>query len=66
MPDCTVSNSKFSSVTLNELAINESQRKDIVISSFNRAANKKTVINPNKLTKTCLEYVSKHLKFSDF
>ena len=34
-PGCTVSNTKFSSVTLSELAM------DSVISSFNKAVNKK-------------------------
>ena len=37
----------------------ESQRKDTVISSFNKGADKKTDINPNgvQITKTCLEYM---------
>ena len=35
--DCTVLNTKFSSVTLSG---NESQRKGMVISSFNKAANR--------------------------
>ena len=38
---------------------NESQRKDTVLSLFNKAANKKTDINPNgvEIMKTCLEYM---------
>ena len=38
---------------------NESQRKDTVISNFNKAADKTTDINPNRvqITKTCLEYM---------
>ena len=37
---------------------NKSQRKDTVISSFNKTAYKKTDINPNggQIMKTCLEY----------
>ena len=36
-----------------------SQRKDSVISSFNKTAYKKTDINPNgvQMMKTCLEYM---------
>ena len=51
MPDCTVSNTKFSSVTLNELAI------EAVIITFNKAVNEKTAINPNRvqIRKHCLE-----------
>ena len=58
-PDCTVSNTKFSSVTLKNWTGNESQRKDTVISNFNKAADKKTDIYPNRvqITKTCLEYM---------
>ena len=41
-----VSNTKFSSVTLNELAV-ERQRKKSVISDFNKATNNNTDINPN-------------------
>ena len=54
--DCTVLNTKFSSVTLSG---NESQRKGMVISSFNKAANRKADIDPNgvQITKTCLEYM---------
>ena len=38
---------------------NESQRKDTVISSFNKTAYKKTYINPNvvQILITCLEYM---------
>ena len=56
--DCTVSNTKFSSVTLNGLAM-KAKKKDTVISNFNKAADKKTDINPNRvqITKTCLEYM---------
>ena len=67
-PDCTVLNTKFSSVTLNELAM------DIIISSFNKTAYKKTDINPNvvQTLKTCLEYMGLNIykflnsKFSNF
>ena len=40
----------------------ENQRKDTVISSFNKAVNKKTDINPNgvQITKTCLKYMGLH------
>ena len=42
----------------------ESQRKDAVISSFNKAANKKTDINPNgvKIIKTWLKYMGLNIK----
>ena len=47
-------------MTLNELAM-KAKEKDIVIviSNFNKAADKKTDINPNRvqITKTCLEYM---------
>ena len=54
-PDCTVSNTKFSFMTLNELA----KRKDTVILSFNKTAYEKTDINPNgvQIMKTSLEYM---------
>ena len=44
-PDCTVSITKFSSVTLNDLTM-EGRRKDTVISSCNKSTNKPTDINP--------------------
>ena len=53
--DCTVSNNKFSSVTLNELAMKA--RESIQSSSFNKAVNLKTDINPNRvqIAKICLD-----------
>ena len=65
-PDCTVSNIKLSSVTLNELAMKARERISIVISSFNKTAYKKTDINPNvvQILKTCLEYMG--LKYINF
>ena len=45
---------KMPSVTLNELAMKARER----ISSFNKAANKKRVLNPNGVQiTTCLEYI---------
>ena len=40
------------------------QGKDTVISSFNKAANKKTDINQNRvhISKTCLEYMGLYKK----
>ena len=56
-PDCTVSNNKYSSVTLNELT--KSQRKHTVISTFITAVNLKTDINPNgaRIAKTCSDCI---------
>ena len=44
-PDCTVSNDKFYSMTLHELAM-KAIKKHIVISSFNKEVILKTDINP--------------------
>ena len=56
---CTVSNTKFSSVTLNKLAMKARERISTVISCFNKTAYKKTDINRNvvQILKTCLEYL---------
>ena len=45
-------------MTLNELAM-KARDGDTVISSFNKAAYKKTDINPKKvqIKRTCLEYI---------
>ena len=60
MGQTVVSNTKFSSVTLNELAMKARERISTVISSFNKTVYKKTDINPNmaQILKTCLEYIS--------
>ena len=61
-PDSTVSNSQYSSVTLNELAMN-AKRGHIIISSFREAVNQKTDINLKgvKIAQICLEYMSLNL-----
>ena len=58
--DCTVSNIKLSSVTLNER-----QREHTVMSSFNKAVNLETDPSPNrvKIVKSCLEYMSLYLLY---
>ena len=56
-PDCTVSNNKFTSVTLNELEMYT------VISSFKNAVNLKTDIYPNvvRIAKNFSEYMGLNL-----
>ena len=44
MPDSTVSNNQFSSVSLNELAMN-ARKRAFIISSFREAVNPKTDIS---------------------
>ena len=57
MGQTTVSNNKFTSVTLNELAMYTA------ISSFKNAVNLKTDINPNvvRIAKNCLENMGLNL-----
>ena len=63
--DSTVSNNQFSSVTLNELAMNarEREREHTIYSSFGEAVNPKTDINPKgvEIAQICLEYMSLNL-----
>ena len=59
-PDCTVFKTKFSSLILKELG------KETVISSFNKAANKKNVCdissNEVQITKSCLKYFGPNIR----
>ena len=50
-PDSTVSNNQFSSVALNELAMNTREREHTIIYSFGEAVNPKGV----KIAQICLE-----------
>ena len=60
-PDSTVSNNQFSSVTLNELAMNTREHTKIL--SFKTADNPKTGINPKEvqIINICLECKSLNL-----